>query len=162
MGNRFGLYRNAALLFALWLLLSGRFEPFFIGLGLLSAAGIAWLQARHPGPPNPTIPFFRFMPYLAWLFYRILMSNLHMVRLILARRILIAPRLIYYRTKLSNPAAVALLANSITLTPGTVTAEVTPPLLLVHALDEASAEDLTSGRLEDRIGRIFPRGEDAP
>ncbi len=150
-----GFLRNSVLLFFLWLLLSGRYEPFFIALGLISSTAIAWLHARHPGPPNPIIPFFRFMFYLPWLFYRILLSNLHAVYLILHPRLPIAPRIVRYRTKLRHPAAVALLANSITLTPGTVTAEVSPAELVVHALDEHSSHDLITERLEKKIAWVF-------
>ena len=152
-----GFFRNAALLFLLWLLLSGRYEPLFITLGLFSAVAIACLHARQRRSPNPTIPFFRFMFYLPWLFYRILLSNLHTACLILDPRLPIAPRIIRYRTKLRHPAAVALLGNSVTLTPGTVTTEINPPDLVIHALDEASAEDLTTGRLEKMIAWIFEK-----
>jgi multicomponent Na+:H+ antiporter subunit E len=146
--------RNTALLFGLWLLLSGRREPWLLTTGLIAAAAIAWLH-HHSGPPAPTIPFLRFMRYLPWLFYRIVASNLHVARLILDPRLPIAPRLIRHRTELRNPAAVTLMANSITLTPGTITAETRPFELVVHTLDEHSAGDLTTGALERQITRVF-------
>lgn len=151
------IIRNAVLLFLLWLLLSGRNETFFILLGLLSSIAISWLHSRQPGPPNPTIPFFRFMLYLPWLLHRILLSNFHTAYLILHPRMPISPRVIRYRTGLRHPAAVGLLANSVTLTPGTLTAEVNATELLVHALDEASAEDLTGETLEKKIAGIFEK-----
>jgi multicomponent Na+:H+ antiporter subunit E len=48
-----------------------------------------------------------------------------------------------------------LLANSVTLTPGTITVEVNGNHLLVHAIDEVAAEDLTSGRIERKIAGVF-------
>ncbi len=147
--------RNSALLFGLWLLLSGRFEPVFLVLGLCASAAVAALQAAHPGPPNPTLPLKGFLIYMPWLLGRILVSNLRTFALILNPRLPIEPRMIRYPLKLKNPAAVALLANSITLTPGTVTVEMNEKELLVHTLDEGGAEDLTSGRFEEKIKRIF-------
>jgi multicomponent Na+:H+ antiporter subunit E len=141
----------------LWLFLSGRFEPGFLALGLISSVTIAWLHGRQPGSPAPTIPFFRFMVYLPWLFFRITWSNFHMVRVILHPRLPIRPKLIRYRTHLRNPAAVTLLANSITLTPGTVTVEVQPADLVVHVLDETFASDLASDRLEKKVAWVFPQ-----
>ena len=150
-----GFLRNTALLFALWILLSGRSEPLLLILGLFASAGIAALQAGHPGPPNPTIPLRKFMLYIPWLLFRIIVSNLRTAALILNPRLPIKPRLIRYRPGLRNPAALALLANSITLTPGTVMVEINSHELVVHALDEASAEDITNRRFEDKIRRIF-------
>jgi len=56
---------------------------------------------------------------------------------------------------LRHDAAVVLLGNSITLTPGTITAEVDHHSLIVHAMDEISAEEVTSGRLESKIAEVF-------
>ena len=147
--------RSTALLFALWLLLSGRREPWLLAIGLSAAAAIAWLHGRQPGLPDLTIPFVRFMRYLLWLSCRIAASNLHVARLILDPRLPIAPRLIRCPTQLHNPVALTLLANSITLTPGTITAEVRPSELVVHALDEESASDVTTGAFEQRIAWVF-------
>ena len=147
--------RNTALLFALWLLLSGRREPWLLAVGLSAAAAVAWLHSRQAGLPAVTIPFVRFMRYLPWLFFRIAAANLHVTRLILDPRLPIAPRLIRYPTQLQNPAALTVLANSITLTPGTITAEARPYELVVHALDDPSASDLTTGTFEQRIIWVF-------
>jgi len=77
--------------------------------------------------------------------------------LILHPKLPINPKLIAYHTHLQNPAAITLLANSVTLTPGTITAEVNTPELLVLALDENSAKDLVSKRLEEKISWVFEK-----
>lgn len=56
---------------------------------------------------------------------------------------------------MGHHAAVVLLGNSITLTPGTITAEVDRNTLIVHAMDEVSAEDVTSRRIESKIAEMF-------
>lgn len=149
--------RNSVLLFLLWFLLSGRTDPWFIGLGIFASLSISWLHSRQPGPPNPTIPFLRFMIYMPWLFTRIFFSNFHAVYLILHPKLPINPKLIRYHTHLRNPAAVTLLANSVTLTPGTITAEVNAPDLVVHALDDIAAKDLVSNRMEDKVSWVFEK-----
>ena len=149
--------RNAGLLFILWIFLSGRSDPWLVGLGLLGSIGIAWLHVGEPGRETLAIPVLRFMVYLPWLFYRVLISNLHTAFVILHPKMPIDPVMIRYQTRLRNPAAVTLLANSITLTPGTVTADSKPGELLVHTLDSESSLDLTSGQLEKRITWIFDK-----
>ena len=67
----------------------------------------------------------------------------------------IAPKLISVESKLNHRAAVVLLGNSITLTPGTITAEVDRNKLIVHALDKVLSEDVTSRQIESKISVIF-------
>jgi multicomponent Na+:H+ antiporter subunit E len=151
------IIRNSGLLFVLWILLSGRSESWLVILGLLGSIGIAWFHSVQPGRESSAIPALRFMVYLPWLFYRVLISNLHTAFVILHPKMPIDPVMIRYPTRLRNSAAITLLANSITLTPGTVTAETAPGELTVHALDSNSSLDLTSGRLEAKIAWIFEK-----
>lgn len=90
------------------------------------------------------------------------MSGLHLAYLILHPKMPIAPRMIRYQTMLDNDAAVVLLGNSITLTPGTLTAEVNSNHLLVHAMDEESARDLVTLLMEQKVSGIFEKQEDQP
>ncbi|HSG05851.1 MAG TPA: Na+/H+ antiporter subunit E, partial [Nitrospiria bacterium] len=126
-----------------------------------ASAGIAALQVAQPGPPNPTIPIRGFLFYIPWLLGRIAASNLRTMVLVLHPRMPIQPKIIRYPLKLRDPAAVSLLANSITLTPGTVTVEVKPKEILFHTLDDACAEDITSGRFEEKVRRVFEGKEGA-
>ena len=98
--------------------------------------------------------------FLPWLFTRIFVSGIHLSYLILHPRLPIAPKVLRYRPKFNQETAIALLGNSITLTPGTLTVEVSEEELLVHAMDEESAEDLSSGRLEERVSRVFVNQEE--
>ncbi|WP_447974552.1 Na+/H+ antiporter subunit E [Nitrospira sp. Kam-Ns4a] len=151
------LLTRAALLFLLWFVLSGQSDLFHLGAGLLSALAVAWLAAHGRGGEPGPFPWRRLLVYLPWLFARIVLSNLHVAALALDPRLPIAPRLIRYRTALAEPAARVLLANSITLTPGTITAELDGDELVVHALDEASASDLETGLLEQKVAWVFAR-----
>jgi multicomponent Na+:H+ antiporter subunit E len=158
ISSQFLLLKTAAL-FGMWVMLSGQFDPLHLGLGMVLSFLVAWINSGH----SPFVPRFylwgRILLYLPWLFLKIVQSSVHVTKLILDPRLPIHPRLIRYESKLTEPPAVVLLGNSITLTPGTITAEVNGQVLLVHAMDEASSEDVTSGRLEAKIAAIFRGSE---
>ena len=151
---------KTAALFVMWVMLSGKFDLVHLGLGLSLSFLVAWINSGH----SPFVPRFqlwgRILLYLPWLFSRIIQSSLHLTKLILHPRLPIHPRLIRYESTLQEPPSVVLLGNSITLTPGTITVEVNGRVLLVHAMDEVSGEDVTSGRFESKIAEVF--GERAP
>lgn len=142
-------------LFGFWVLLSASFEWIHLVLGLICSFAVAWVNSGH----SPFVPKFRLwlriLLYLPWLFYKIVQSSLQLTKLILHPALPIAPQLISVETKLRHHAAVVLLGNSITLTPGTITAEVYRNKLVVHAMDKALTEDITSKQIESKIADIF-------
>ena len=162
------LVLKATALFVLWVLLSGSFDWIHLVLGGVLSFTVAWINSGH----SPFVPKFRLwgniLLYLPWLFLKIVQASLHLSKVILDPALPIDPRLIRVETQLGRRAAVVLLGNSITLTPGTITAEIdhdivpeglaitpNPDALLVHAIDEASARDVTTGTLEARIAEVF-------
>jgi len=149
------LFLKAMALFVFWVLLSASFEWIHLGLGLICSFAVAWINSGH----SPFVPKFRLwlriILYLPWLFYKIIESSLQLTKLILHPALPIAPQLISVETKLRHRAAVVLLGNSITLTPGTITAEVDRNKLIVHAMDKVLAEDITSKQIESKIADIF-------
>jgi len=142
-------------LFLLWILLSASFDRIHLGLGVLVSFGVAWVNSGHAH----FVPKFRLwlkvLLYLPWLFYKIIQSSLHLSKLILHPALPISPQLITVDSKLRHHGAVVLLGNSITLTPGTITAEVDRNKLIVHAIDKISGDDLASGQMEKKIAYIF-------
>ena len=140
--------------FLIWLLLSASFDIFHMGLGLLAAFGVAWLNTDRAASRS-AIPRLRIVWYFPWLLGRILQSGFHLSAVILHPALPIDPKLIRYRTELREEAGIVLLGNSITLTPGTITAEVNSQDLVVHAIDDQSADDVTSQRLEQKIAGLF-------
>jgi multicomponent Na+:H+ antiporter subunit E len=153
------LFLKAMALFVFWVFLSASFEWIHLGLGLIFSFAVAWINSDR----SPYIPKFhlwlRILLYLPWLFYKIIQSSLHLSRLILHPALPIAPQLISVESKLRHHAAVVLLGNSITLTPGTITAEVDRNILIVHAIDKVSGEDVASKQMEMKIADIF-KGEE--
>ena len=141
-------------LFLVWLLLSASLDLVHIGLGLLVAGGVAWLNTERPASRVPVIRL-RIVWYFFWLIGRILRSGVHLAYLILHPALPINPTLIRYRTELQEDAGIVLLSNSITLTPGTITVEVNSQELVIHAMDDNSAQDVTSHRLERQVAGLF-------
>lgn len=142
-------------LFVVWVSLSASFEWIHLGLGLICSFAVAWVNSGH----SPFVPkfrlWFRILLYLPWLFYKIIQSSLHLTKLILHPALPISPQLISVKTKLRHHGAVVLLGNSITLTPGTITAEVDGNNLIVHSLDNILSEDIASKQIESKIADIF-------
>ena len=144
-----------------WLVLSGKFDLFHISLGIVSSAIVTYtsgdmlLKARRLGglPGN----WLRFIAYVPWLLFEILRANMHVMRLVFHPRMmeLIDPRMIRFESRLNDEMARFIFANSITLTPGTITVYVSIfGKYSVHAIDKASGQGLP-GEMEDRVGAIF-------
>ena len=142
-------------LFGLWVLLSGKLDAFHLSVGFLGAALIAWVNTGSQDLDEPPLPFARLVLYLPWLFWEIVKSSLNVTKIILDPKLPINPRLIQYSTNLENNPAVVLLGNSITLTPGTITVEVSSKELVVHALDDESTNGLESRSMERKIAEVF-------
>jgi multicomponent Na+:H+ antiporter subunit E len=144
-------------LFLVWLLLSGKYDVFHVSVGVFSAVAVAWSH-RLLEEESPRLSFslwLRLLAYLPWLLWRVFLANIHTTALIMNPDLPARPHLIRYDTRLRSKEARVLLATSITLTPGTISSDIRGSTLTVHALDDASTTDLTSGRLEGIVGWVF-------
>ena len=149
------------IMFAVWIPLSGKFDVFHLSLGVISCALVTYLSADLLFESTQTKgllkTWIRFVCYLPWLLYQILLCNLHLLKLAFHPRMmdLIDPQVIKFRSKLKGDLARVTFANSITLTPGTITIYVSVNgEFSVHAIDKQSAEGLP-GEMEARIARVF-------
>ena len=100
------------------------------------------------------IKSWRFALYLPWLIYQVVVANVHVAKLVLNPE-KIHPQVIRFKTKLKSDFSMVTLANSITLTPGTITMDIIDGEFIVHALSERVAVDLLSGDMENRVAHIF-------
>lgn len=144
-------------LMLVWLLLSGHYNATLIIYGALSSLGVVWLVARLGILDKEALPIhlgFRVFFYLPWLFKEIVLSNLAVAKVILTPRLPIHPRLLRIAVSQKTQVGQVIYANSITLTPGTVTLDVRNGEFLVHALTLASAEGLLSGEMDRRVARL--------
>jgi len=141
-------------LFLVWLILSESTLPMHVGLGFVAAFVVAWLNTDRVATPR-VVRRLRSVWYFIWLIGRILHSGVHLSKLILHPALPIDPKVIRYRTQWPGNSGIVLLGNSITLTPGTITVEVNDRELLIHAMDDHAAEDVTSHRLARHIDGLF-------
>lgn len=149
------LLRKTLAYWIIWLFVVGQVTAYALLLGLFSSLAVAWVDLhRSPPPPRP-FPWVRLFLYVPWLIVQVASSGLHMTKLILHPKLPIDPQMISYRPRLRDPAGLVLLGNSITLTPGTITAEIEPDQLLVHAIDSRSAEGILNGTMEGRVAQVF-------
>jgi multicomponent Na+:H+ antiporter subunit E len=102
----------------------------------------------------------RFIAYVPWLIYQIVLANLHVAYLIL-RPGAIDPQVVRFKTKLKSEFSMVTLGNSITLTPGTITMDIVDGEFFVHALSKKVADDLRGGEMERRVAHVFLEDEDA-
>lgn len=147
------------LLFAFWLILSGLFDVFHLTLGLISCALVTWwssdLLFESTAPTRRLLAQgWRLAGYLSWLLWQIVLSNIHLFQLSFGDQKNVSPRIVKFRTNLRTDFAKFLLANSITVTPGTITVKIIGDLFYVHAISEAAASGLDGG-MERRIAAIF-------
>ncbi|MEM7145992.1 MAG: Na+/H+ antiporter subunit E [Verrucomicrobiota bacterium] len=150
------------LLMATWVAFSGFFDVVHLSLGVISAAFVTWISADFlfPAREVPVLARvgqgFRLVTYLFWLLGQVVLSNLHLLRLTLAPGGMaeMKPSIVQFKTELESDFEKFLLANSITLTPGTVTMKILGDDFYVHAISDAAAAGL-DGRMEARIARIF-------
>jgi len=148
-------------MFGMWLLFSGRFDAFHLIMGVLASALVAFLSGDllFPISPDRKLPlqWLRFVGYIPWLLYQIFLANLHVLYLVFHPRMreLIDPQIIEFDSKLSGDVARTTFANSITLTPGTITVDVTAiGKYSVHCIDSESGKHLP-GEMETRIAKVF-------
>ena len=163
-GNRLAFYPFALtfiIMFGIWILLSGKFDAFHLTLGLISCAIVSYLSSDLLFPSLEIRGFwgqcFRFARYIPWLMLQIMKANLHVLYLTFHPRMaeLIDPKIVRFRSRLESDLALVTFANSITLTPGTITVDVsTHGDFRVHAIDEASGDPLPV-EMEERIAKAF-------
>lgn len=143
-----------AVLLGLWLLLSGYYVPLMIGLGVASALFATLLARRmdvvdaegHPIHLTPAA-----LLYWPWLGWQIIKSNIDVARIILDPRL--KPEPVVARLKASQHSILGrvIYANSITLTPGTVTLDIDGDQLKVHALSREALAELQGGEMDRRV-----------
>lgn len=147
----------ALVLFALWLLLSGHYVPLLIGLGALSVLLVVTIALRmdvvdREGHPIHLSP--KALLYWPWLAWEIVKANLDVARRILDPRLPISPIVIRLKASQKSDLGRVIYANSITLTPGTVSIDIDGEHIEVHALTREAAQALRTGDMDRRVTRF--------
>ena len=144
----------ALVLVALWLGFSGHFDPLFLTLGTVSVLLTIWICARmqvmDAEGHSVQLPMSVFI-YFPWLMWEIIKSNIQVAGIILSPSLRISPRVFYVKASQETVLGKVIYANSITLTPGTVTIDVNGDEFEVHALTRESQDGLMTGRMDRRV-----------
>lgn len=147
------------ILFGLWILLSGEFVPLLVVLGVVSCLLVLYLAHRMDLIDHETHPMHlhpgRILTYWIWLLKEIFKSNIAVARLIINPNLPISPKVFRVKTSQIDEIGQVIYANSITLTPGTVSLEVNDEEIEVHALTNDAAEDLRSGEMDRRVRGLY-------
>ncbi|MDP7547790.1 MAG: Na+/H+ antiporter subunit E [Alphaproteobacteria bacterium] len=142
---------------ACWLLLSGYFQVLLLSLGAASVAFCVWIAVRmdlidHEGVPmHMTLAGLRYVPWLLW---EIVKANVDVAKRVISPSLPIAPSLFDAPVSQKTDLGQVLYANSITLTPGTVSVDLSPGVIQVHALHDGAAEGLLEGEMDRRVGAV--------
>jgi multicomponent Na+:H+ antiporter subunit E len=142
------------LMFALWLGLSGHFEPLLLGLGVISTALTVYLAIRMDIVDHESHPVhltYSLVRHLFFLLRDVVVANIDVSKRILSPGSTISPQLIRVPLTQRSTLGKVIYANSITLTPGTVSLRLDEDSILVHALTREGAEDLASQRMAEYI-----------
>jgi multicomponent Na+:H+ antiporter subunit E len=147
----------ALFLFAFWIALSGMFTPFLLVAGALTSIAVTWFALRMEVMDREGHPYYltlSALTYWPWLAKEILKSALDVSRCILHPRLPVSPRVVRFRPRQRSAVGLATHANSITLTPGTLSVEVDRERFVVHALTEAGAALVIDSEMDRRVQRF--------
>lgn len=152
----------AAALFLVWVALSGKFDGFHLGVGALVALFLAWRARKLPAlsrpgldAPEAGLRLARLIPYLLWLGWQMFLSAIYVAGVILRPGKHLNPRFFAFRSDQPSIQAATVLANSITLTPGTLTIELYGNDYLVHAISQRTQEDFLEGTMPAKVAALF-------
>ena len=148
-----------ALLSLFWFLLSGHVEPLILGLGVVSVALTFYLSQRMNVIDHESYPLhlsYKMPGFYLYIFGEIIKANIDVVARVLKwNGNSIKPQMVDIPQSQSTDLGAVIYANSITLTPGTVTIEMSDDKLLVHALSKESADELATGDMSKTITNRF-------
>jgi multicomponent Na+:H+ antiporter subunit E len=155
-----------------WLLLSGRVGIQYFVFMIASVSLVIWMNPERPfrgldpemggGAGTLLRALANLGRYVLWLVWNMIKANLEVARIILHPKLPIDPQFVVFRTTLQRDMAKVVVANSITLTPGTVTVDLAGNEYLVHAIVPGSANAILSGELQNVVGRVFNEKNDPP
>lgn len=137
-----------------WVVWSGNFKPLLLVLGVLSVGLTVILSMRMQLTRREffaldLIP--RMLAYWGWLLTEIIKSNVAVARIVLSPRLPISPTVVTIKNPCAGYIGQATMANSITLTPGTLTVDAHEGEFRVHCLTSNGADDIASGEMEKRV-----------
>ena len=145
--------------FLIWVIFNGQFTPEIAVFGLIIAGLMYAFICKFMGyKPRADIimakKFFYLIQYVFILVKEIVKANFAVIRMITSSRYELEPAVVRFKTDLNSAPARIMLANSITLTPGTITVSLTGDEYVVHCLDKSLAEGINSSIFVTLLRRL--------
>lgn len=159
----FRLISLGIVLFGTWLLMSGHYDSILISLGLASTVLVVYLAHRmdltdHEG--HPVHLGWKAFFYWLWLSWETIKANIAVAKLILSPSMPISPNMIKVKSLARSELGRVIFANSITLTPGTVSVELEEDgTIEVHAITYGMGEDVLEGTMNQKVGSMMDSPE---
>ncbi|NBJ91049.1 Na+/H+ antiporter subunit E [Parablautia muri] len=149
--------------FFIWIIFNGQFTLEIAAFGIVIAGGIYWFICKFLNY-NPKMDMilvkklFQILHYLFVLIIEIIKANFTVVKMIMSSKYEIEPVVIKFRANLKTKPARILLANSITLTPGTITVSLSNDEYMVHCLDKSLAQGIDSSIFVELLEKMERMG----
>lgn len=162
-----GIFLTFIVLFGFWIFLSGLLDAMHLSMGIICSILVALyshdllIRGSHSIIGRVGISL-RFIKYGFWLLSQIFMANIDVARRVLDPKLPISPGIIKFSSRLKSDVALTTLANSITLTPGTLTMDIIGEDYYIHCLATEHGENLLKGDFEDfeeHVEHVFGEGE---
>ena len=134
-------------------MLSGYFKPMLLSLGVISIALTVWICKRMRILDGETAPYVttpQTLSYFGWLFSEIIKANIAVVKAVMSPNLAVSPTLVRIPTPQKTDIGKVMFANSITLTPGTVSVDIQDDHILVHALLSEMSEPADFAEMAER------------
>lgn len=148
-------------LYLFWLLLSGFFTAFLLSAGVGSALAVVWFARRMDvvdAEGHPIHLGAKALMYWPWLLKEIAKSAWDVSKIVLNPNLPISPTLVRFNPSQKSDVGLVIHANSITLTPGTITIEAGPDEFLVHGLTRSGAEGVVASEMDRRVTACEDKG----
>lgn len=147
---------SALSFFIIWLCIMGvSTQPMAIAFALIVPLLTFLISVNFGLLPKRNIFSIKIFAYNIWLFKEIFFSTLNVIKIAWRPHLRIIPVIEPLKSIQTSDSGMALYANSITLTPGTVTLNVIGDALLVHALDVSMMEELKEGVMDKKIAEVM-------
>ncbi len=145
-------------MFLFWILLSGEFTFILITSGVVASLITAYLShdifIGKADLKTETGRVFKFIVYIPWLLWEIILANVEIAYLVLSPKPLVDPQIVRFKNDLKTDLGIVTLAHSITLTPGTVTVDANREEFVIHAIWQKSAEGIIGGEMQRKVKKI--------
>ena len=142
---------------ATWMSWSGHTEPFLLiigGLSILLTMVVCWRMRLVDQESVPIHLLLGLIPYTLYLVWEVIVSNVTVAKIILSPKMELHRNLVEVEANQETEVGNVILANSITLTPGTVSVSMNDDKILIHALSYEGAEEELTGDMGDRVSKL--------